>query len=242
MPASPGTVFLASSTDGFFTKAAARDVVTIAAPRARLLPSLAALRGIEPDERLLAGGPLALPPDLARRLRAALTRLVQKGATGREADDPLDQAMLGAILKACLAAVPDRGRLARWSAARTVRRAEDCFMAAAGRRIALADLCAAAGVGASALNAAFHVITDESPLRYLHKRRLMQARAALVTATPGRAVVKQVALDVGLTQLGRFAVEYRALFGEAPSVTLSGVTGAGPADAPRAAAGPSKAP
>ena len=44
-----------------------------------------------------------------------------------------------------------------------------------------------------------------------------------VQVSPGafRAQVSRVALSTGCTHLGRFASEYRALFGELPSVTLS---------------------
>ena len=36
-----------------------------------------------------------------------------------------------------------------------------------------------------------------------------------------RGAMKQAALGAGYTHLGRFAVEYRELFGEPPSTTLA---------------------
>jgi len=60
-----------------------------------------------------------------------------------------------------------------------------------------------------------------SPLGYFHKRRLTQARETLILEPSARAAVKRAALGVGLTALGRFSVEYRLLFGERPSATLS---------------------
>jgi transcriptional regulator GlxA family with amidase domain len=45
------------------------------------------------------------------------------------------------------------------------------------------------------------------------------ARWALRHASPD-ATVTEVATRHGFWQLGRFAVEYQSLFGEAPSVTL----------------------
>jgi AraC-like DNA-binding protein len=103
---------------------------------------------------------------------------------------------------------------------RIVRKAEECFMAAGGRPVSLADLCAAAGVSKSKLYLAFHNMCGESPLAYFHKRRLIRARSILLNATPARGAVKRAALSVGLTELGRFSVEYRRLFGEKPSTTL----------------------
>ena len=46
------------------------------------------------------------------------------------------------------------------------------------------------------------------------------ARRALREATPDAMTVTDVATRYGFWQLGRFAVEYRSLFGELPSVTL----------------------
>jgi AraC family ethanolamine operon transcriptional activator len=45
-------------------------------------------------------------------------------------------------------------------------------------------------------------------------------RRELRAAEPGTARVTDVAMRWGFWQLGRFAVEYRALFGERPSQTL----------------------
>jgi AraC-like DNA-binding protein len=77
------------------------------------------------------------------------------------------------------------------------------------------------GVSQSSLHLAFYSVCGEPPLAYFHKRRLMRARSALLNSAPERSAVKRAALDVGFTELGRFSVEYRRLFGESPSVTLN---------------------
>jgi AraC-like DNA-binding protein len=63
-----------------------------------------------------------------------------------------------------------------------------------------------------------------SPLKFFKIRRLCRARHTLLQGAvergADRGAVKRAALDAGLTELGRFSVEYRALFGEPPSVTL----------------------
>ena len=51
--------------------------------------------------------------------------------------------------------------------------------------------------------------------------RMSQARELLEAGAFDRSSVKQAALGVGLTDLGRFSVEYKALFGHSPSETLS---------------------
>jgi transcriptional regulator GlxA family with amidase domain len=59
-----------------------------------------------------------------------------------------------------------------------------------------------------------------SPTRYLLLRRLNKARSALRRADPSTATVAEVARNYQFLELGRFAVTYRATFGESPSTTL----------------------
>jgi len=98
---------------------------------------------------------------------------------------------------------------------------EEHFMAAEELPVSLADLCAAAGVSKSTLYMAFHQVCGRPPLEYFQKRRLTRARLRLLKASPQRGAVKRVALDTGFTELGRFAADYRRLFGEPPSATLN---------------------
>ena len=56
-------------------------------------------------------------------------------------------------------------------------------------------------------------------MRYLRRARLVRVRQALLAAR-GDETVTHVALAWGFTHLGRFALEYRSLFGESPSETL----------------------
>jgi AraC-like DNA-binding protein len=58
------------------------------------------------------------------------------------------------------------------------------------------------------------------PIHYLALRRMHLARRALLRADSSTATVTKIATDYGFWELGRFAVAYRALFGEPPSVTL----------------------
>jgi AraC-like DNA-binding protein len=46
------------------------------------------------------------------------------------------------------------------------------------------------------------------------------ARRALAVADARAKTVTEIANDYGFGELGRFAVEYRKLFGESPSMTL----------------------
>lgn len=62
-----------------------------------------------------------------------------------------------------------------------------------------------------------------SPHRYLWLRRMNLARRALLHADPTARIVTEIANNYGFAELGRFAVSYRKLFGESPSVTLRAI-------------------
>ncbi|KXP06124.1 hypothetical protein AXK59_11670 [Tsukamurella tyrosinosolvens] len=76
-------------------------------------------------------------------------------------------------------------------------------------------------VSVRALREACRSELESTPTAVVKERRLLAARARLLDAMhPGRTVT-DVALGVGLTHLGRFAVDYRARFGESPSETAT---------------------
>ena len=100
-------------------------------------------------------------------------------------------------------------------------RAEERFFASQGAAVSLADLCAATGVSQSTLYRAFDAVCGEPPLAYFHKRRLTVAGRVLVKSSARHGGVKRAAMAAGLTEFGRFSVEYRRLFGESPSATLN---------------------
>jgi AraC-like DNA-binding protein len=83
----------------------------------------------------------------------------------------------------------------------------------------LTEICAAIGVAERTLRAACEEHLGMGPIRYLGLRRMHLVRRALLRADPSKTVT-QVATDHGFWELGRFAVAYRALFGESPSATL----------------------
>jgi AraC-like DNA-binding protein len=82
------------------------------------------------------------------------------------------------------------------------------------------DICNAIKVSDRTLRMCCQEHLGMSPKRYLLLRRMVFARRALRTAVPEAAPVTDVATRYDFWQLGRFAVEYRALFGETPSATL----------------------
>lgn len=80
----------------------------------------------------------------------------------------------------------------------------------------LADI---AGVRPRTLETRFREFLGTSPLGWVRRTRLMNARQRLLNPETESSVT-QAALASGFTQLGRFSVEYRKAFGESPSATL----------------------
>jgi transcriptional regulator GlxA family with amidase domain len=97
-------------------------------------------------------------------------------------------------------------------------------LALAGEPMHIAALCVALAVSERTLRKAFHRIHGLTPCRHLRMLRLSGARGALLSTDAKLATVTEIATYFGFPELGRFSVEYRKIFGESPSKTLSGVS------------------
>jgi transcriptional regulator GlxA family with amidase domain len=105
---------------------------------------------------------------------------------------------------------------------RAVRRAEAFLTAHIDESVPISRLCAAIGVSERCLRKAFHRVRGMSPKRSAVLLRLAVVRRALCHPEATRATVTAIATDHGFFELGRFAGEYKAVFGETPSATLRG--------------------
>ena len=101
-----------------------------------------------------------------------------------------------------------------------IARFEEFLAANYDRPLHLTEICAAVGASERTLRASCIEHLGIGPVRYLWLRRMHLARRALSLTAPGAATVTKIATDVGFWELGRFAVEYRTLFGESPSESL----------------------
>ena len=193
-PARATTLYTQGAQDGFHISGKARRTLGIAVLRNELRETLAALRGVGPEDVALDDRCLELPPEAAARFRKSLVDLVIQASrrdsvsrSGAQTSDP-SASILGVLIDAYLHARPElRQRPKARPPERIVRACEERFFAAeaAAAPISLADLCAAAGVSQRALYRAFHTVCGEPPLAYFHKRRLTKARVALLRARPG---------------------------------------------------------
>lgn len=84
----------------------------------------------------------------------------------------------------------------------------------------IAGLCERLQVSWRTLDQGFRELYGVTPKTYMRLARLHHVRRELAAADPTTSTVTAVAVAWGFFQLGRFAVEYRRLFGEKPSETL----------------------
>jgi AraC-like DNA-binding protein len=118
---------------------------------------------------------------------------------------------------------PDAGRMVEDSAAAALPadlvRALDWLRRHQADHVDLERLASAAGVSPRTLESHFKTFLGTTPLGWLRRTRFASVRRALESGR-GEATVTRIALANGFGQLGRFAAEYRAIFGETPSATL----------------------
>ncbi|MBR1148996.1 helix-turn-helix domain-containing protein [Bradyrhizobium sp. AUGA SZCCT0431] len=101
-----------------------------------------------------------------------------------------------------------------------VGRLEEFLEANPDRPLYLVEICGAIGVPERTLRFACEEHLGMGPIRFLSLRRMHLVRRALLLADCRSTTVTRLATDYGFWELGRFAVAYRALFGESPSATL----------------------
>jgi AraC-like DNA-binding protein len=104
--------------------------------------------------------------------------------------------------------------------ARVMRRLEEVVKTKPDKPLYMPQLCATVGASYTMLRDCCQDYLGMSPKRYLWLLRMHQTRRALRSADPEKTTVTEIATDYGFWELGRFAVDYRSLFGEAPSAAL----------------------
>jgi AraC-like DNA-binding protein len=102
----------------------------------------------------------------------------------------------------------------------TLRRAMRYIEDHAADDIALADIAAAAGLGARGLQLSFRRHHDVTPLEYLRRVRLDRAHRDLRASTPSEATVGGIADRWGFPHHGNFSALYLRTYGCSPSMTL----------------------
>lgn len=105
-------------------------------------------------------------------------------------------------------------------APRQIRKAQEFARANAGLPITVADMARAGGISVRALQTNFRQFLHTTPMAYLRQMRLEGVHRDLKAANPSTTVA-EVARRWGFVHLGRFSLEYRAMFGTSPSADLA---------------------
>ena len=170
-------VFTQGQQDGFHAAGGARRTMGVVVRRDDFIRTLAALRGVGPEDVLLKRATMELTPEAAMRFRTGISRVIKpairRKALGLAADTDPDpaEATFGLLVDAYLQSPPvlhreDRPRHPEL----IVRKAEERFYSSKRYKVSLADLCATTGVSQSTLYRAFDAVCGQPPLAYFHKR------------------------------------------------------------------------
>jgi AraC-like DNA-binding protein len=132
----------------------------------------------------------------------------------------LEQQLLEALIE-CLVGVPtDCANPAKRQRAEIMILFEEVVRSSPSGPPPLAEIRAALGVSDRTLRMCCHAHLGMGPGRYLYLHRMRSANRELRNADHTEASVAQIARLHGFDGRGSFPKAYRALFGEAPSVTL----------------------
>lgn len=202
-------------------------LVVLSFDRDQLTSHLASLIGRE------SVGPIKLAPslDLRQGVGAQWWRLTSTLALSLQSPASLPSHPMvsthlsNAVMTSLLLAAdhPYREALESWTRPvppAIVRRAMDIIEQHAHKPLTVVDVAKAVGCSLRALQIGFRKHVDMTPADYIKRVRLDRAHAMLSFADPTASTVAGIAQIWGFNQPGRFAAEYRKVYGVSPSVTL----------------------
>lgn len=227
----PGaTEFCVSAPAGLTTTYVTCDQSALVSAAARLDPRWQ--DGPAGDVMMMPGGRHVGLGGLFDCLLALAEQAPVAGPAAPGATSPFDPARLGSLLSDTILralaggaiTVDDTGaRRSRWRMVGAVRQARDYVdeTLAAGDIPTLSGLAGRLALPERTIQYYFREHLGLTPVAYLRILRLNQVRRALRTPSHPGLTVTEAAMHWGFLHLGKFAREYRALFGEPPSATLA---------------------
>ena len=112
-------------------------------------------------------------------------------------------------------------RAPRLTSSRIVDLCTDYARGSRYQNIRMIDLCEVTGASERRVRDAFYERCGTAPMVHLRVTALIEVRRHLLDGPTVRDAVTRTATDYGFFHLSRFAAQYRALFGESPSETVS---------------------
>ena len=182
-------------------------------------------------EMELPGSGECYPVPIARpvRLHHLLRNMSQ---TMRDTGQPASSRGEGVVFVEALVEIAVRSLLAygedraltpqgRLNSVRIVKACEDFASASRDQSLTLAELAGASGASERRVRYAFYDCYKMSPIAHLRLAALDAVRAQLLQGPAMADAVTRAASDFGFWHLGRFAGQYKVLFGELPSETIA---------------------
>jgi AraC-like DNA-binding protein len=181
-------------------------------------------RGLTPVRDLVLETPARGALAKLHRLHSSVTTLAEDAPSvlaHPEASRALEQAMIEAMIDCLGHGEVEEDRAARRHHAAIMRRFDRVIEEHLDEPLYGHQLCKEVGASERTLRVCCQEHLGMGPKRYLLLRRMHLVRRALRQSAPSDTTVTELAMRYGFWQLGRFAVEYKALFGESPSAALA---------------------
>jgi AraC-like DNA-binding protein len=225
--ARPQDTFFMDGGQEWFTVGEHRDVLLLAIKRRVLSEACASQKGLDFVSLHLGNHALGNSPAFSALLRSIYSRMLSAAGTlglikGRLVMPKAHEADMISALAANLNTPPQEASVLgdRRNATRIVKTAREALRAAGQDHLTISDLCKSVGVGRTWLHQCFVEVYGVSASQYLKNHRMTRAREWLLDPIAPPTAVKDAALTLGFCTSGRFAREYKGMFGELPSKTL----------------------
>jgi AraC-like DNA-binding protein len=219
----PGGMLDAYTPEGYANATLTVPAAAFMAAVERLIPEI-------PDHVLERGAGMRVGAAEQARLRALLssvmaaiedpTEPLTHNVARRHLECDLLDAFLNALRSGCGHLVSSPGQRIE-GRMRRLRHVRDYLSDHRHDIVSLADLCGELGLSRRGVELMFQESLGIGPNAFIRHQRLHGVRRALRVAPPSAGVVKASALQWGFRHMGHFSKEYRALFGESPSATLT---------------------
>jgi AraC-like DNA-binding protein len=158
-----------------------------------------------------------------QRIHAAVGQLavsVPELLTHAGAAKGMEQALLEAMVSCLTTSGSHQASIAQGRHYALMRKFHALLEANPEVPIYIPEISAALGVSERTLRSCSQEHLGMGLKRYLMLRRMHFVRRALMEGAPKTTAVTEAAMHYGFWELGRFAVAYKAAFGESPSTTL----------------------
>ena len=190
------------------------------------MAAVAAMAGCDltPPKDALSVTPPPAAMEKLQRLHAAAGQLAEDAPAviaHPEAARGLEQALIEAMVGCLSTGEYGEDRSALRQHAAIMRRFHRAVEEKPDEAVFIPELCRAIGASERSLRICCQEQLGVGPKHYLLLRRMHLARRGLQESAPTATTVTEIATRYGFWQLGRFAGEYKALFGESPSTMLA---------------------